>query len=145
MTTLLGYAQGCDNLVTTLLCGNMVVATLGFLYGSVIMFLRQHQGVAPEEGAYSRDKKLMSDPAYKPPPPPPPTLSTALRLQKGGHICGTLRYYLSSIVFITSRTPRGLKTLCRIKTLELSLYAWCANVHGHCLLLVQVATLIEVH
>ena len=34
MTTLLGYAQGCDNLVTTLLCGNMVVATLGFLYGS---------------------------------------------------------------------------------------------------------------
>jgi len=31
MTTLLGYAQGCDNLVTTL-CDNMVVATLGFLY-----------------------------------------------------------------------------------------------------------------
>jgi len=33
VTTLLGYAQGCDNLVTTLLCDNMVVATLVFLYG----------------------------------------------------------------------------------------------------------------
>ena len=32
MTTLLRYAQGCDNLVTTLLCDNMFDATLGFLY-----------------------------------------------------------------------------------------------------------------
>jgi len=31
---------------------------------STVMFLCQHLGVAPEEGAYSRDK--MSDPAYKP-------------------------------------------------------------------------------
>ena len=40
MTTLLGFAQGCDNLVTTLLCDNMVVATLGFLYGRTAHLVR---------------------------------------------------------------------------------------------------------
>ena len=42
------------------------------------MFLCQHLGVAPEEGAYSRDK--MSDLAYK----PPPTLSTSAKVAKRG-------------------------------------------------------------
>jgi len=51
-----------------------------------IMFLCQHVGMAPEEGVYLRDK--MSDPAYK----PPLHFRLALRLQNGGHICGTLRY-----------------------------------------------------
>ena len=51
----------------------------------IIMFLRQHLGVAPEVGAYSRDK--MSDPAYK----PPLHFRLALRLQNGGRICGKLR------------------------------------------------------
>jgi len=39
---LLGYAQGCDNLVTTLLCDNMVVATLGFLYGIEQFSIQPH-------------------------------------------------------------------------------------------------------
>ena len=42
------------------------------------MFLCQHLGVAPEEGAYSRDE--ISDPAYK----PPPTLSTNAKVAKRG-------------------------------------------------------------
>jgi len=42
------------------------------------MFLCQHLGMAPEEGAYTRDK--MSDPAYK----PPPTLSTSAKVAKRG-------------------------------------------------------------
>ena len=53
-----------------------------------IMFLSQHLGVAPEEGAYSRDK--MSDPAYK----PPLCFQLALRLQNWGRICRTLQYML---------------------------------------------------
>ena len=53
----------------------------------IIMFLCQHLGVALEEGAYSWDK--MSDPAYK----PPLRFWLALRLQNGGRICGTLRYF----------------------------------------------------
>ena len=40
--------------------------------------LCQHLGVATEEGAYSQDK--MSDPAYK----PPPTISTSIKVSKGG-------------------------------------------------------------
>ena len=51
----------------------------------------KHLGMAPEEGAYSRDK--MSDPAYK----PPLRFRLALRLQNGGRICGTLRYYVSTL------------------------------------------------
>ena len=46
----------------------------------IIMFLCQHLGVAPKEGAYSRDK--MSDPTYK----PPLRFRLALRLQNGGRI-----------------------------------------------------------
>jgi len=42
------------------------------------MFLCQHLGVVPEEGAYLRDK--MSDPAYK----PPPTLLTSIKVAKQG-------------------------------------------------------------
>ena len=53
---------------------------------NIIIFLCQHLGMAPEEGAYLLDK--MSDPAYK----PPIRFRLALRLQNGGRICGTLRY-----------------------------------------------------
>jgi len=41
------------------------------------MFLCQHLGVAPEEGAHLQDK--MSDPAYK---PPPPMLLTSVKVAK---------------------------------------------------------------
>ena len=49
---------------------------------NIIIFLCQHLGMVPEEGAYLLDK--MSDPAYKPPPPPPPTLSTRAKVAKWG-------------------------------------------------------------
>ena len=66
--------------------------------------LCQHLGVAPEEGAYSRDK--MSDPAYK----PPLHFQLALRLQNGGPICGTLRYFKpfwvhSAVLTMTEARP----------------------------------------
>jgi len=47
-----------------------------------IMFLYQHLGASPEEGAYSQDR--MSDPAYK----PPLRFRLVLRLQNGGGTCG---------------------------------------------------------
>jgi len=53
------------------LCDGRSVASI------VCNMLCQRLGVAPEEGAYSRDK--MSDPAYK-----PPTLSTSVKVAKRG-------------------------------------------------------------
>ena len=70
----------------------------------LIEFLGQHVGVAPEEGAYSRNK--MSDPAYK----PPLRFRLALRLPNGGRIRGTLRYYiLSGFLILWSRKKCQIK------------------------------------
>ena len=44
-----------------------------------IMFLCQHLGVAPEEGAYMYSRDKTSDPTYK-----PPTLSTSAKVAKRG-------------------------------------------------------------
>ena len=67
----------------------VVTDEIGSFYLSVIhcSLLRKHLGMAPEEGAYSRDK--MSDPAYK----SPLRFQLTLRLQNGGRICGMLQYY----------------------------------------------------
>ena len=53
------------------------------MYQSVIC---EHLGVAPEVGAYMRDK--MSDPAYK----PPPTFSTRAKAKQGAHMRDTTVY-----------------------------------------------------
>ena len=77
------------------------------------IMLCQHLGVAPEEGAYSRDK--MSDPAYK----PPLRFRLALRLQNGGCICGTLRYMNSAVCWVLSLVCG--KTLFQLQPLDRTL------------------------
>ena len=81
-----------------------------------IMFLCQHLGMAPEEGAYSRDK--MSDPAYK----PPLHFRLALRLQNGGRICGTLRYCF---------LPQNSCDKWSVKQQGMSLH-WESLISSHC-------------